>query len=103
MTDHETSIPIDHSQITDGFADLSSHQFYRSLSTYCGICDRPITLSPLEQKYLLEKNSVLVKIVRRGPAFSGEGVKRRARIKLLRAGEHWRSQEGGKEELDRLV
>jgi hypothetical protein len=104
MTSHsEGPVPIDHTRITDGFAELESHQFYQPLVTYCGICDHPITLSPLEQKYLLEQASVPVKMLRRGAAYCPECARRRARIKALRSGERWRTEHGGKEELSRLT
>ena len=104
MTNHgEGLVPIEHARITDGFAELESHQYYRPLATYCGICDGPITVSALEQKYLLERGSVPVKRLRRGAVFCPECAKRRARIKALRSGDRWRTVPGGKEELSQLT
>src|SRR4051812_8228144 len=93
---------IEHAKLTDGFGELTTHRIYRPLSTFCGVCDTPIVVSPLEQKYLLEIKGVPVKRLRAGAAFCQPCAARRSRINYLARGERWRQEPNGASELAAL-
>ena len=98
----DTPVPIDHKKVTDGFSQLRGREVYVPLSTFCGVCDDPIELTPREQKYLLEVKGVPVKMLQRGAAFCQRCAKRRARINYLAREERWRQEPDGKAELEQL-
>jgi hypothetical protein len=81
-------VPIDHTKVCDGFAQLASSKFYRDRDATCGICGRDFILGALAQKEILEQNGVPVKFLDRGAAFCGTCLPIRRRIKAL---ERWRA------------
>jgi hypothetical protein len=101
MTDEAEEL-IDHAKVTDGFGELTTHRAYRALTTFCGICDERIVVSPREQKYLLEVKGVPVKRLRAGAAFCQRCAARRSRINYLASGERWRHEPNGAAELASL-
>jgi hypothetical protein len=101
MRDEDEQL-IDHPKITDGFNELTAHRVYRPIETFCGICDVPIVVSPLEQKYLLEAKGVPVKGLRAGAVFCQSCAARRSRINYLTRGDRWRQEPNGASELDNL-
>jgi len=93
---------IDHDRVMDGHGQLLGYTSYVAFETYCGICDAPFLLTAADQKRLLEKRGVPVKMLRRGAAFCAACAKRRGRINYLKRGQRFLEVEGGREELAQL-
>ena len=99
---NKEKVPINHANIIDGFSELHGIKHYISFSSYCGICDSEIFVSSMIQKFILEKNKVPVKFLKRGAVYCEECKDRRARINFLSKGDKWQVTENGKAELIEL-
>lgn len=95
-------LPIKHTEIIDGFAELTNHKNYLPFSSFCGICDAKIDVTPADQKHVLEVKKVPVKMMKRGALLCEDCIKRRSRIKFLRKGNKFLEIENGKVDLSEL-
>jgi hypothetical protein len=62
-------VPIDHSRLIDGFAELRGRTHYEDESLQCGDCGRAFVFTAAAQKYVFEVRGVPVKMRNRGAAF----------------------------------
>jgi hypothetical protein len=76
-------VPIDHSKLCDGFAQLAFSKFYRDRDATCGVCRADFLLDARAQKEILERNGVPLKMLDRGAAFCPSCLPRRRRLNEL--------------------
>ena len=99
----EPLVPIDHSAIMDGFNQLKAYRNYLPFDGVCGVCGQSMHVTPAAQKYLCETKKIPVKHLTGSAVYCDACRSRRARIKQLRKGDHWRTVDGGLEELKLLI
>jgi hypothetical protein len=92
-------LPINHSIIIDGFAELKTHINYLPFDSFCGICDKNMLVTAAVQKHVVEVRQVPVKMMKRGALFCESCSKRRGRINFLKNGNKFLEEENGKAEL----
>jgi hypothetical protein len=92
-----------HDKLIDGLVNWRSITAYLPFDTFCGVCDKPFSLSPRTQKYMLEVKSIPVKMLRRGAVYCVKCRRRRSRINWLKSADKWRTEPHGKEELNDLL
>jgi hypothetical protein len=97
------TLPIAHSKLIDGFAQLKEYTHYLPFASFCGLCDVEIWVSAAVQQHLLETKRVPVKMLMRGAVFCEGCTQRRARINFLRKNDHYHTIENGLAELNRLL
>ena len=99
----EPLLPIDHSKIIDGFAELAGQVNYQLFDTFCGICSEETHVTPAVQKHLLEVKQLPVKFMHYGAIYCACCAKRRIHINFLRKKDRWHNIENGQEALQSLL
>ncbi len=59
--DEKATVPIDHTQVVDGFGELSSRTHYAPYKTRCGRCGASFCFTAAAQKYVYEVRQVPLK------------------------------------------